>query len=83
MPRWVSAAITAVSFPAAPGLILVLFPWLITRFQTGTPLWPLAVQALGVALIVPGVLANIATFLRFPSRASGRRSRPIRRRRAR
>jgi protein-S-isoprenylcysteine O-methyltransferase Ste14 len=72
MPRWVSAAITAVSFPVAgPGIILVLFPWLITRFQTGTPPWPLAVRALGVALIVLGVLVNAATFVRFPVEGIG------------
>jgi protein-S-isoprenylcysteine O-methyltransferase Ste14 len=72
MPRWVSAVITAVSAPVGgPGLILVLFPWLITHFQTGAPLWPLAVRALGVALIVLGVLVNIATFVRFPVEGIG------------
>jgi hypothetical protein len=30
MPRRVSAAITAVGVPGGPGIILVLFPWLIT-----------------------------------------------------
>jgi protein-S-isoprenylcysteine O-methyltransferase Ste14 len=49
----------------------VLFPWLITHFQTGTPLWPLAVRALGVALIVLGVLVNVATFVRFPVEGIG------------
>ena len=71
MPRWVSAVITTLSFPAGPGLILVLFPWLITHFQTGTPPWPLAVRALGVALIVLGVLVNAATFVRFPVEGAG------------
>jgi protein-S-isoprenylcysteine O-methyltransferase Ste14 len=72
MPRWVSAVMTAVSFPAAgPGLVLVLFPWLITHFQAGTPPWPLAVRALGVALIVLGVLVNVATFVRFPAEGIG------------
>jgi protein-S-isoprenylcysteine O-methyltransferase Ste14 len=72
MPRWVSAVITAVPGTAGgPGLILVLFPWLITHFQTGAPQWPLAVRALGVALIVLGVLVNIATFVRFPVEGIG------------
>jgi protein-S-isoprenylcysteine O-methyltransferase Ste14 len=50
---------------------LVLFPWLITHFQTGTPRWPLAVRALGVALIVLGVLVNVATFVQFPAEGIG------------
>jgi protein-S-isoprenylcysteine O-methyltransferase Ste14 len=72
MPRWVSVAITtALGIPGGPGIILVLFPWLITRFQAGTPPWPLAVRALGVALIVLGVLVNVATFARFPVEGIG------------
>jgi protein-S-isoprenylcysteine O-methyltransferase Ste14 len=72
MPRWLSAVITAVPGAAGgPGLILLLFPWLITHFQTGTPPWPLAVRALGVALIVLGVLVNVATFVRFPVEGIG------------
>jgi protein-S-isoprenylcysteine O-methyltransferase Ste14 len=71
MPRWVSAVITVLSFPFGPGLILVLFPWLITHFQAGTPPWPVAVRALGVALIVLGVLVNVATFVRFPVEGAG------------
>lgn len=72
MPRWVSAVITTVGFAAGgTGLILVLVPWLVTRFQTGTPPWPLAVRALGVALIVLGGLVNVATFVRFPVEGAG------------
>jgi protein-S-isoprenylcysteine O-methyltransferase Ste14 len=63
--------ITALSFPAGPGIILVLFPYLITRFQAGMPPWPAAVRALGVALIVVGVLVNVATFVRFPVEGIG------------
>jgi protein-S-isoprenylcysteine O-methyltransferase Ste14 len=72
MPRWASAVITAVSAPVGgPGLVLVLVPWLITHFQTGTPPWPLAARALGVALIAVGVVVNIATFVRFPVEGIG------------
>jgi protein-S-isoprenylcysteine O-methyltransferase Ste14 len=71
MPRWVSAVRTTLSFPFGPGIILVLFPWLITHFQTGTPPWPSAVPALGVALIVLGALVNVATFVRFPVEGAG------------
>jgi len=63
--RWVSAPVTVVSFPFGPGLIVVLFPWLITRFREGAPLWPLAVRALGVALIALGGIVCVATFARF------------------
>jgi protein-S-isoprenylcysteine O-methyltransferase Ste14 len=71
-PRWASAVITAISAAVGgPGIILVLFPWMITRFQTGTPPWPLAVHALGIALIVLGGLVNIATFVRFPVEGLG------------
>lgn len=56
-----------------PGLILVLFPWLITRFQTGAKPGPLAVRALGVALIVLAahhdIAPNIVTSGRRRSRA--------------
>ena len=69
--RPASAMITALSFPAGPGIILVLFPYLITRFQAGMPPWPAAVRALGVALIVVGVLVNVATFVRFPVEGIG------------
>jgi protein-S-isoprenylcysteine O-methyltransferase Ste14 len=72
MPRWVSAVTTAVlGIPAGLGFILVLLPWLITRFQAGTPPWPVAVRALGVALIVLGGLVNVATFVRFPVEGVG------------
>jgi protein-S-isoprenylcysteine O-methyltransferase Ste14 len=72
MPRWMSAVITAaLGVPGGLGLILVLFPWLITHFQAGAPPWPLAVRALGVALIVPGVLVNLSTFVRFVVEGAG------------
>jgi hypothetical protein len=81
MQRRVSARRTAVSFPLGPGIIVVLFPRLITRhLQTGMPLWPLAVLALGAALIVPGVFAAIATFVRIAGGTGpvAKRSPPVR-----
>jgi protein-S-isoprenylcysteine O-methyltransferase Ste14 len=53
------------------GLVLALVPWLITRFQAGTPPWPVSVRVLGVALIVVGGLVNVATFVRFPVEGVG------------
>lgn len=71
MPRWVSAAITVLALPGGPGIVLMLFPWLITHFQTGTPPWPLAVRALGVALIVLGGLVSVYTIVLFPIEGGG------------
>jgi protein-S-isoprenylcysteine O-methyltransferase Ste14 len=65
MPRWLSAVLTTLSVLFGPGTILVLFPWMITKFQVGAPPWPAGVRALGLALIVAGVMVNVATFVRF------------------
>lgn len=69
--RWVSATTTALSFAAGPVLILVLFPWLVTRFQLGTPPWPFGLRALGSALIALGALVNVLAFARFPAEGAG------------
>jgi protein-S-isoprenylcysteine O-methyltransferase Ste14 len=63
--------VTTVSVGFGPGVVLVLVPWLITRFGAGTPPWPVAVRAFGVALIVLGGLANVATFVWFPVEGAG------------
>jgi protein-S-isoprenylcysteine O-methyltransferase Ste14 len=70
-PRWAAAVLTLVSFPTGPGVVLVLVPWLITHFQEGAQPWPVAVRALGVALIAAGALVNVATFVWFPLEGSG------------
>lgn len=71
MPRWAAAALTLVSFPTGPGVVLVLVPWLITRFQEGLQPWPVAVQAFGAALIAAGAAVNVATFIWFPLEGRG------------
>jgi hypothetical protein len=54
MPRWASAVITVVSFPAGPGIVMVLVPWLITRWHSGVPPYPLAAtRAAAVPARVP------------------------------
>ena len=63
--RWSSVVVTVLSFPFGPGLILVLFPWLIMQFRDGSQPWPLAVRVLGVILIALGGIACVATFARF------------------
>jgi protein-S-isoprenylcysteine O-methyltransferase Ste14 len=71
LSRWAAAALTFVSFPTGPGVVLVLMPWLITHFQEGAQPWPIAVRALGVALIAAGGGANVATFIWFPLEGRG------------
>ena len=71
VPKWAAAVITVLSFPAGPGIVVVLLPFLITRWQPGLPQWPLAVRAIGVALIVVGGLVMVATFVRFPGEGGG------------
>jgi protein-S-isoprenylcysteine O-methyltransferase Ste14 len=61
---------TAISFPFGPGLMVVLFPWLITHWQHGAP-YPRAVRALGAVLIALGAILTVATFVRFASEGTG------------
>jgi protein-S-isoprenylcysteine O-methyltransferase Ste14 len=70
-PKWAATLITVLSFPMGPGIVVVLLPYLITRWQPGQPPWPLAVRALGVALIAAGGLVMVATFVRFPREGTG------------
>jgi protein-S-isoprenylcysteine O-methyltransferase Ste14 len=70
-PKWAATLITVLSFPMGPGIVVVLLPYLITRWQPSQPPWPLAVRALGVALIAAGGLVMVATFARFPREGTG------------
>ena len=63
--RWLSGVVTVLSFPFGPGLVVVLFPWLIMQFRDGSQAWPLAVRVLGVVLIALGGVVCVATFARF------------------
>jgi protein-S-isoprenylcysteine O-methyltransferase Ste14 len=70
MPKWVAAAGTALSFPMGPGLVVVLVPWLITRWQAGAP-YPAVVRAVGVVLIAAGGIVMVTAFVRFPAEGIG------------
>jgi protein-S-isoprenylcysteine O-methyltransferase Ste14 len=70
MPKWAAAIITVLSFPMGPGIVVVLLPWLITRWHHGA-LYPVGVRALGVALIAVASLVMIAAFARFPAEGGG------------
>jgi protein-S-isoprenylcysteine O-methyltransferase Ste14 len=61
---------TALSFPFGPGIVIVLFPWLITHWQEGAP-DPLAVRVVGIVLISVSGILTVATFVRFSTEGVG------------
>jgi protein-S-isoprenylcysteine O-methyltransferase Ste14 len=63
-------AATVLSFPQGPGLVIGLFPWMITHWREGTP-YPLAVKVAGIVLIMVGGTLTAATFARFPKEGGG------------
>jgi len=70
MPRWVAAVGTAFFLPVGPGVLDVLLPWLMTRWQAGAP-YPVVVRSLGFVLITAGGIVIIGTFLRFATEGIG------------
>ena len=71
MPKWVAAAGTALFIPL-DGLGLVFLPWLLTHYQPGAHPYPLAVRALGVALVAAGGLVVLVACARFVTEGIGR-----------
>jgi len=71
LPRWVAAAGTALVFSAGQGGGVVLLPYAFTRWQPGTPPWPVAVRAIGVALITVGGIMVLTGFVRFATEGLG------------
>jgi protein-S-isoprenylcysteine O-methyltransferase Ste14 len=66
MQKSMAAIASATFFVVAPGTVVGLIPWLITHWEiTGsTPLWRVA-QALGVVLIVVGLIPPVHAFTQF------------------
>jgi protein-S-isoprenylcysteine O-methyltransferase Ste14 len=66
MQRSAAAVASTAFFIAAPGTVVGLIPWLITHWEiTGsTPVWR-AIQALGVLLIVVGLVPPAHAFVQF------------------
>jgi protein-S-isoprenylcysteine O-methyltransferase Ste14 len=66
MQRSKAAVASAVFFVVAPGTVVGLIPWLITEWEiTGSsPLWRV-VQAVGVVLIVVGLIPPVHAFVQF------------------
>jgi protein-S-isoprenylcysteine O-methyltransferase Ste14 len=66
MPRPIAAVGSALFFLVAPGVVVGLIPWLLTRWQTHEPLpyWA-PVRVLGGILLVAGLIALVGAFVRF------------------
>ena len=71
MPRWVAAMGTAVFALIAQGAGVVLLPYAFTRWQPGTPPWPVVVRAIGVVLIAVGGIAVAWAFAQFAGEGAG------------
>ena len=65
MSRWASAVMTVLSFPAGPGVVMVLVPWLITHWHVGTPSYPVVVRVIAVVLTAAGGVVMVAPFVWF------------------
>jgi protein-S-isoprenylcysteine O-methyltransferase Ste14 len=55
----------------APGVVAGLAPWLLTRWQYGRPEYPLAVQGIGIALVVLGGGVLTRAFVQFAVQGLG------------
>jgi protein-S-isoprenylcysteine O-methyltransferase Ste14 len=66
MRRRTAAVGSAVFFLLAPGVVVGLIPWLLTRWQVREPLpyW-LPMRVLGLLLLVAGLIALVRAFVRF------------------
>jgi protein-S-isoprenylcysteine O-methyltransferase Ste14 len=66
MRRPIAAVGSALFFLVAPGVVVGLIPWLLTRWQTHEPLpyWA-PVRVLGGLLLVAGLIALVGAFVRF------------------
>ena len=66
MRRPTAAIGSAVFFVLAPGVVVGLIPWWLTRWQAREPLpyW-MPVRALGAVLLVAGLIALVGAFVRF------------------
>lgn len=68
VPAWLASLL---HYLAAPGVVVVLFPWLLTDWTPESPAWPPTVRALGAALTVAGIVVVTAEFVRFVREGAG------------
>ncbi len=71
MPRWVAAIGTAVFALVVQGGGVVLLPYAFTRWQPGTPPWPVVVRVIGVVLIAVGGIVVAWAFAQFVAEGAG------------
>ena len=70
-PRWVAALGTAIFALIVQGGGVVLLPYAFTRWQPGTPLWPVVIRVIGVVLITLGVIVVAWAFTQFAAEGNG------------
>ncbi|MGA7172512.1 MAG: isoprenylcysteine carboxylmethyltransferase family protein [Candidatus Dormiibacterota bacterium] len=68
--KWTAILASALLFPLGPGIGAVLIPWAITHWREAAP-YPVALRAIGVALIVSGGLVLVVGWARFASEGMG------------
>ena len=71
MPRWVAAIGTAVFALIVQGGGVVLLPYAFTRWQPGTPPWPMVIRVIGVILIAVGGVVVAWAFAQFATEGAG------------
>ena len=71
MPRWVATVGTAVFALIVQGGGVVLLPYAFTRWQPGTPQWPVVVRVIGVVLIAVGGIVVAWAFAQFAAEGIG------------
>ncbi len=71
MPRWAAALGTAVFALIVQGGGVVLLPYAFTRWQPGTPPWPVVVRVIGVVLITVGGIVVAWAFAQFAAEGAG------------
>jgi protein-S-isoprenylcysteine O-methyltransferase Ste14 len=71
MPRWAAALGTAVFALIVQGAGVVLLPYAFTRWQPGTPPWPVVVRVIGMVLIAVGGVVVAWAFAQFAAEGVG------------
>ena len=71
MPRWAAALGTAVFALIVQGGGVVLLPYAFTRWQPGTPPWPMVIRVIGVVLITVGGVVVAWAFAQFATEGAG------------
>jgi protein-S-isoprenylcysteine O-methyltransferase Ste14 len=71
MPRWAAIVGTAVFALIVQAGGVVLLPYAFTRWQSGTPAWPVVVRVIGMVLIAAGGIVVAWAFAQFATEGVG------------